>query len=85
MASVTIRNIDDEVKRKLQIRAARNGRSMEQDLRLALQALAEEAPPARRSEAEARAMFERLTALGRKPSEPFDHKAITDELWDFVP
>jgi len=29
MTKITIRNLDDEVKRKLQVRAAMNGRSME--------------------------------------------------------
>jgi plasmid stability protein len=29
MAEITIRNLDDQVKRSLQVRAARNGRSME--------------------------------------------------------
>ena len=30
MASITVRNLDDDVKRRLRIRAAENGRSMEQ-------------------------------------------------------
>jgi plasmid stability protein len=33
MATLTIRNLDDKVKRALQIRAARNGRSMEAEVR----------------------------------------------------
>ena len=33
MASITVRNIDDEVKRSLRIRAAENGRSMEEEVR----------------------------------------------------
>ncbi len=33
MASITIRNLDHEVKRKLRIRAAENGRSMEEEVR----------------------------------------------------
>ncbi|WP_406672656.1 FitA-like ribbon-helix-helix domain-containing protein [Natronospira sp.] len=31
MASITIRNLDDEVKRRLRIRGAANGRSMEEE------------------------------------------------------
>ncbi|MEX0344481.1 MAG: bifunctional phosphopantothenoylcysteine decarboxylase/phosphopantothenate--cysteine ligase CoaBC [Rhizobiaceae bacterium] len=42
MASVTIRQIDELTKQKLRERAARNGVSMEQELRSILQALAEE-------------------------------------------
>lgn len=36
MASITIRNIDDEVKSKLRIRAAMNNRSMEEEVRVIL-------------------------------------------------
>ena len=36
MASITIRNIDDEVKTRLRVRAADNGRSMEEEARLIL-------------------------------------------------
>ena len=31
MASITVRNLDDGLKRRLRIRAAENGRSMEQE------------------------------------------------------
>ena len=34
MASITIRNLDDEVKNRLRVRAAWNGRSMEEEVRL---------------------------------------------------
>ncbi|WP_420616135.1 FitA-like ribbon-helix-helix domain-containing protein [Candidatus Palauibacter sp.] len=33
MASITIRNLDDEVKTRLRVRAAGNGRSMEEEAR----------------------------------------------------
>ncbi len=33
MASITIRNLDETTKRKLKVRAAMNGRSMEQEAR----------------------------------------------------
>ncbi|MDE0107035.1 MAG: hypothetical protein OXN96_04475 [Bryobacterales bacterium] len=36
MASITIRNLDDEVKARLRVRASANGRSMEEEARLAL-------------------------------------------------
>ena len=38
MASLTIRRLDDAVKARLRIRAARNGRSMEEEARLVLSA-----------------------------------------------
>jgi len=33
MASITIRNLDDDLKRRLRVRAAENGRSMEAEMR----------------------------------------------------
>ena len=36
MASITIRRLDDEVKTRLRIRAAENGRSMEEEARTIL-------------------------------------------------
>jgi plasmid stability protein len=33
MASITIRNLDESVKRRLKVRAAENGRSMEEEAR----------------------------------------------------
>ena len=36
MASITIRNLDDEVKSRLRVRAASNGRSVEEEVRLIL-------------------------------------------------
>jgi phosphopantothenoylcysteine decarboxylase/phosphopantothenate--cysteine ligase len=43
MASITIRNLDDAAKEKLRMRAARNGRSMEEEARLLLTGLEETA------------------------------------------
>ena len=42
MATITIRNLDDKVKRALQVRAALNGRSMEAEAREALSQLLKE-------------------------------------------
>ena len=36
MASITIRNLDGDVKTRLRVRAAGNGRSMEEEVRLIL-------------------------------------------------
>jgi len=40
MASITIRNLDDEIKHRLRVRAAKNGRSLEEELRVILHAVA---------------------------------------------
>ncbi len=45
MASITVRNLDDGLKRRLRIRAAENGRSMEQEARDILRAALEEEAP----------------------------------------
>jgi antitoxin FitA len=37
MAAVSVRNLDEEVKRRLRIRAARHGRSMESEIRAILE------------------------------------------------
>ena len=42
MASITVRNLDDGLKRRLRIRAAENGRSMEQEAREILKAALED-------------------------------------------
>ncbi|MRH21335.1 FitA-like ribbon-helix-helix domain-containing protein, partial [Rhodovulum strictum] len=45
MASITIRNLDDDVKRRLRIRAAEHGRSMEEEVREILRHVVGEAKP----------------------------------------
>ncbi|MBU2663482.1 Arc family DNA-binding protein [Actinoplanes bogorensis] len=42
MAALSIRDLDDSVREKLRLRAARNGRSMEAEIRLILTAAATE-------------------------------------------
>ncbi|PZQ14213.1 MAG: plasmid stabilization protein [Ancylobacter novellus] len=62
MASVTIRKLDDDVKAKLKQRAARNGRSLETELREALVALADAEPKDHRNMAER--IRDRIEPLG---------------------
>lgn len=46
MASITIRNLSDDIKRRLRIQAAEHGHSMEEEAREILRiALAESGPP----------------------------------------
>jgi len=44
MGALTIRSIDDEVKEKLRVLAARNGRSMEAEVRALIEAAVAERP-----------------------------------------
>ncbi len=61
MASITIRNLDDSLKRSLRVRAAEHGRSMEEEVREILrQAIGTSAPPANLGEA----IHRRFAALG---------------------
>ena len=46
MASITIRNLDEELKRRLRIRAADHGRSMEEEVRQILRVALNQAPAA---------------------------------------
>jgi plasmid stability protein len=65
MATITIRNLDEKVKRRLQVRAALNGRSMEAEIRAYLALLAEEdtpSPPSR--EGLGSAIHKRFAAIG---------------------
>lgn len=46
MASITIRNLDEGLKRRLRVRAAEHGRSMEEEAREIIRsAVGEQAPP----------------------------------------
>ena len=53
MASITIRNLDDRVKTKLRVRAARHGRSMEEEARAIIRAALNESRSQPRNLAEA--------------------------------
>ncbi len=63
MATLTIRNLDEKVKRKLQIRAAINGRSMEAEVRETLSSLVASSPDLPR-EGLGTALHKRFAALG---------------------
>ncbi len=47
MASITIRNLDDEVKTRLRVRAAKHHRSMEEEARLILREAVGQKPSSR--------------------------------------
>ena len=61
MAIITIRNLDDNVKTRLRVRAADNGRSMEEEARLILRKAVE---PNRARRNLASAIRARITPLG---------------------
>jgi plasmid stability protein len=59
MASITIRNLDDDIKQRLRVRAAEHGRSMEEEAREILRRVMGEAPPTRNLAAAIRARVAR--------------------------
>ena len=61
MASITIRNLEDDIKRRLRIRAAEHGRSMEEEARDILRHVVTEPAPPRNLAA---AIRSRLAPLG---------------------
>ena len=61
MASITIRNLDDDVKTRLRVRAAGNGRSMEEEARLILRDAVGRRPSSRNL---AEAIRARIAPLG---------------------
>ena len=62
MASITIRNLDDDIKRRLRVRAAMHGRSMEEEAREILRRVMNESTPPRDLAA---AIRSRLTPAAR--------------------
>ncbi|MCE3004342.1 MAG: plasmid stabilization protein [Xanthomonadaceae bacterium] len=64
MASVTIRNLDDEVKARLRVRAALHGRSMEEEARNILRSALANDAPAGTGAALARALRARFATFG---------------------
>ena len=61
MASITIRNLDEDVKTRLRVRAAGNGRSMEAEARLILRDAVRRKPGSRNL---AEAIRARIAPLG---------------------
>ena len=72
MASITIRNLDDDVKTRLRVRAAENGRSMEEEVRVILREAVGRKPGSRNLASLIRARFGPLggVELELPPREP---------------
>jgi antitoxin FitA len=81
MSTLTIRNLDNDVKQRLRKCAAARGVSMEQGARQVLLATTS-VRPRKQGEWRLKASLEEILALGCKPERPFDLKAASDEMWD---
>jgi antitoxin FitA len=79
MATLTIRNLDDKVKRALQVRAALNGRSMEAEVREMISSQIANGP-AETNAGLGTAIHKRFAALGgvelNIPPRQFSHRQI---------
>jgi plasmid stability protein len=79
MATLTIRNLDDKVKRALQVRAALNGRSMEAEVREMISSQIANGP-AETKAGLGTAIHKRFAALGgvelNIPPRQFSHRQI---------
>src|SRR6185437_5086632 len=70
MASLTVRQLDDRLKRLLRLRAARNGRSVEDEVRTILRGAAEETGIEALDLIEPRASSQKSAAQGRRVPAP---------------
>ena len=79
MGTLTIRNLDDNVKQKLRKRAAARGVSMEQE---ALDLLTHEAFGT--EQRGSKITLEEIMKFSQKHEMPFDQKQAQDEFWDYL-
>ena len=81
MASITIRNLEDDVKRRLRIRAAEHGRSMEEEAREILRQVVGQERPAHTLAAAIRARIAPLggVELDLPPHEPMRQPPAFDQ------
>ncbi|HTS07734.1 MAG TPA: plasmid stabilization protein [Candidatus Eisenbacteria bacterium] len=79
MASITIRNLDETTKRKLKIRAAMNGRSMEQEAREILKSTLVQSSKRKANLAER--VREIFNPLGGVELERFPREPVRDPAW----
>ena len=81
MASITIRNLDDDVKTRLRIRASENGRSMEEEARVILRKAVERKPGPRNLATAIRSRFAPLggVELQIPPRQPMREPPVFGE------
>ncbi|MCR4266369.1 plasmid stabilization protein [Nitratireductor sp. ZSWI3] len=81
MATLTIRNVDEKIRKALRKRAAENDVSMEEEVRRILaRSVTQPEEPSRQEKRKRR--MEALRKISAKPTEPFDLKAVSDEIWN---
>lgn len=82
MASIIIRNLEESIKRRLKVRAATNGRSMEQEAREILKSALKQKPERVRTGADlVRAIRRRFEPLGGVELERLPRELVRDPDW----
>ncbi len=81
MATLTIRNVDEKVRKALRKRAAENDVSMEEEVRRILARSVSPSEENTRQE-KRRRRLDALRKVGANPVNSFDLKAISDEIWN---
>jgi plasmid stability protein len=82
MASILVRNIPESTKRQLKIRAARNGRSMEEEVREILNDATRQKPQKQKTGADlVRAIRQRFEPLGGVELERLPREPVRDPDW----
>ena len=82
MASITIRNLEESTKRKLKVRAAMHGHSMEQEVREILNDALRKRPRRQQTGTDlAEAIRRRFAPLGGIELEPFPDEPVHDPEW----
>ncbi|MGO8759913.1 MAG: FitA-like ribbon-helix-helix domain-containing protein [Terracidiphilus sp.] len=80
MATIVIRNLDESVRRRLKVRAALNGRSMEAEVRQVLEQSIDQAPHSAQEVDIGTAIHRRFAALGgvdlQIPPRTFSNKPL---------
>jgi antitoxin FitA len=79
MASITVRNVPESTKRKLKIRAATRGRSMEEEVREILNNAVQAAPSKHVNLGEV--IHRRFARLGGVDLEPLPREPVRDPDW----
>ncbi|EKF44130.1 FitA-like ribbon-helix-helix domain-containing protein [Nitratireductor indicus] len=81
MATLTIRNVDEKVRKALRKRAAENDVSMEEEVR---RILARSVGPSEENarQEKRRRRLDALRKVGANPVDTFDLKAISDDIWN---
>ena len=83
MASITVRNLEESTKRKLKVRAAENGRSMEQEVRVIIESALRQKPvqKAKTGADLVRRIREIFEPLGGVDLEPLPREPMREPDW----